>query len=317
MNAKKSTSKAASPRIAVLIPCRNQEDTIGNVVEAFHAILPKAHVYVFDSGSKDSSSKVAREAGASVVFTPRRGKGHIMRHMFEVVEADAYVLVDGDETYPASAVEHMLVEFWAQQADMVLGARLEDHKTKSFRPLHKLGNLFLSRLVSSFFSIRVHDVLSAYRILSRDFVKRVNLRSAGYEVETEMTAQCLARGFKLVEVPVSFATQGDGNRPRQYHTREGTAIIKSLLWVFRATKPGFFFRIASWLSLIGALAAGWLPVRSYMSGTAIDSSLVIIATGMAVMAVFFFTTGVVLSHVNQQHLENQSSLHAVLRGQRD
>ena len=313
MTARKPKSKPAAPRTAILIPCYNQEDSIGHVVGAFRAVLPDAHLYVFDSGSTDSSSKVAREAGASVVFSPRRGKGHIMRHMFEVVEADAYVLVDGDEAYPASAVEHMLAEFWAEEADMVIGVRLEDHKTKSFRPLHKLGNLFLARLVSTFFSTRVHDVLSAYRILSRDFVKRVNLRAAGYEVETEMTAQCLARGFRLIEVPVSFGTESDGDRPRRYHAREGTAILKSLLWIFRATRPGYFFGLAAWVSLIGALAAAWSPARSYLAGAEIETYRVIIATGLTVMAVFFFTTGVVLSHLNQQHLETQSSLRTLLK----
>ncbi|MCH7574469.1 MAG: glycosyltransferase [Candidatus Marinimicrobia bacterium] len=313
MTARKPKSKPAAPRTAILIPCYNQENSIGHVVGAFRAVLPDAHLYVFDSGSTDSSSKVAREAGASVVFSPRRGKGHIMRHMFEVVEADAYVLVDGDEAYPASAVEHMLAEFWAEKADMVIGVRLEDDKTKSFRPLHKLGNLFLARLVSAFFSTRVHDVLSAYRILSRDFVKRVNLRAAGYEVETEMTVQCLARGFRLIEVPVSFGTESDGDRPRRYHAREGTAILKSLLWIFRATRPGYFFGVAAWVSLIGALVAVWSPTRSYLAGTEIETYRVIIATGLTVMAVFFFTTGVVLSHLNQQHLETQSSLRTILK----
>ena len=182
--------------VAVLVPCYNEALTIDKVVRDFRRSLPGSVVYVFDNNSSDGTGDLAREAGAVVVRSPIRGKGNVVRHMFSEVDADVYVMVDGDDTYPADSAPALVALLDQSRAGMVVGTRLSTYRGESFRPFHRFGNRMVARLISTLFPVRVSDVLSGYRVFTREFVKSVPLQSAGFEVETELTLQAASKEMR-------------------------------------------------------------------------------------------------------------------------
>jgi glycosyltransferase involved in cell wall biosynthesis len=189
-----------------VIPCYDEALTIGKVVADFARELPAARILVFDNASTDGSGEIARGAGAEVIVSPLRGKGNLLRQVWQVVDADVYVLVDGDDTYPASAVQELILRFERDRLDLLIAARLERSERGAFRPFHRLGNATISGLTSLLFRTRLTDVLSGYRILSHALVDVVQLRTAGFEVETEMTLQALSKRLAVGEMPVRLGT---------------------------------------------------------------------------------------------------------------
>ena len=206
-----ASQAAEAPRVVLLIPCYNEAVTIEKVVKDFARELPQARVYVFDNNSTDGSGEIARRAGAQVVLSSGQGKGKVIRHMLDVVDADLYVLVDGDDTYPADAVPEMLARLQRDHLEMLVGARLESYEEGAFRPFHRFGNRLISRLISVLFQTRLEDVLSGYRVFSRAFVRVVRTRSRGFEVETEMTLQALSKGLSVAEMPVRYVRRPEGS----------------------------------------------------------------------------------------------------------
>ena len=191
--------------VAVIIPCYNEELTIASVIADFHAELPDATVYVFDNNSTDHTAEIAAQAGAVVLHERRQGKGFVVQSMFRVIDADVYIMIDGDATYPASEVLGLIAPILRNEADMVVGSRLHTDSKSKFRQLNLLGNrLFLSTL-NAVFHVRLTDILSGYRAFSREFVKTVALVGGGFEVETELTIKALEAGFRVLEVPVDLS----------------------------------------------------------------------------------------------------------------
>src|SRR5438270_7966681 len=220
-------------RVAVLVPCYNEERTVGQVVRQFRAQLPDAAIYVFDNNSSDRTADCAGAAGAIVVHERRRGKGYVTRAMFRQVDADAYVMVDGDGTYPAAAVHRLLAPVLSGEADMVVGSRLHSDSHSEFKQLNAVGNRLVLRVLNLVFRVRLSDILSGYRAFNRCFVKRLPLFGGGFEIETELTIKAIARGYRIVEVPIDLAHRPSGSHSKIRIWRDGVVILNTILSLLR------------------------------------------------------------------------------------
>ena len=296
-------------RIAVLIPCYNEEHTVAKVVSDFHRQLPRATIYVFDNASTDNTAEVARTAGAQVISEPRRGKGYVVEAMMGAVDADYFVMVDGDDTYPADRVHSLLAPVLAGQADMTVGARLSDFHGQSFRALHVQGNNLVRGLVNLIFNSSLTDILSGYRVFNRRVTSRVPIVSSGFEVETELTIQILHYGLTIKEVQIPYGTRPEGSSSKLRTFQDGARVLWKLFSLFRAFKPlTFFGGVGLLFFLLGLLvglpplfAFGKIDFTQHLPFLFLSSVLVLIACGFAFI-------GVVLHAINWRIRE----LHSVM-----
>ena len=292
------------PALAVLIPCYNEEQTIGQVVADFQRVLPDARIFVFDNASSDRTAEVAKAAHAEVVFSPHRGKGNVVRHMFDVVDADVYVMVDGDSTYDAKAAPELVRCLADSAADMVVGARMSAHDVGAFRRFHTFGNHLVARLISWLFRIRVTDVLSGYRVFSREFVKTVPLMSDGFEIETELTLQAAAKRFRIVERPTAYGRRPEGSVSKLNTISDGVLILKAIFTIFKDYKPQVFFSSLAVAFACASVLAGVLPIRDYYEYRYVyHVPLAILAAALGTLAVTSAGIGLVLGTVNRYHNE--------------
>jgi glycosyltransferase involved in cell wall biosynthesis len=294
----------AGKTIAVVVPCYNEALTVRKVVSDFRAVLPEATVYVFDNNSTDGTAKISADAGATVVFSPRQGKGNVMRHMADVVDADIYVVVDGDDTYPAEDIVGMIETFNARHLDMLVGARLVDFERGSFRAFHQLGNRTISLLVSLLYRARLTDVLSGYRVLSRRCVKLVHLRHQGFEVETEYTLQALTKNLAIAEVPIPYRCRPDGSDSKLNTWSDGFLILRCIVLLFKDYKPLFFFTLISALLGLGCIIIGSAPIMDYVQYRyVLHVPRAILAAGLAILAAVSMTAGLILDTIAKYHRE--------------
>jgi glycosyltransferase involved in cell wall biosynthesis len=247
-------------RVAVLIPCYNEAITIGGVVADFQSALPGARIYVYDNNSSDDTVERARAAGATVRIERRQGKGYVVCRMFADVEADAYVLVDGDGTYDAADASTMIALLLDQQLDMVTGTRIETAK-ESYRRGHRFGNRLLTGLVRAIFGSGVADMLSGYRVFSRRFIKSFPALSTGFEIETQFTVHALELDMPVGEVPTSYSERALGSASKLHTYRDGWRILRTIIALVKDERPLRFFMICSAVLVLIALALG-LPVVS-------------------------------------------------------
>jgi len=228
---------SAPVRLAVLIPCFNEEATIASVVEEFRAALPLSDIYVFDNKSSDRSASRARGARAHVLEEPRRGKGHVLQSMFRTVDADVYILVDGDGTYPADAVQSLIEPILRGRADLVVGSRLHPDATSEFDVMNRWGNRLFVVLLRLLFGISATDLLSGYRAFTRAVVQEVHLTSAGFQVDAEFTIRAVRARFRVAEVPVNLRRRRAGSHSKIRPSRDGLAIIRAMLALRRERPP--------------------------------------------------------------------------------
>lgn len=240
--------------IAILIPALNEEPTIADVIHAFRDACPEARIIVFDNASTDCTARRARAAGAEVRVEPRRGKGNVVQSMFRAVDADVYVMVDGDATYPASRIHDLIRPIVNGSADMVIGSRLHRGSASDFRTLNRLGNVFYATLLRRLFGVRITDLLSGYRAFSRRLVTTLPLLGGGFETEAEMTIKAVHRGFRVAEVPVSLVSRPAGSDSKIRVVQDGLLILNAIVALFRDYKPLTFFGIIA--LLLAAAAAG-------------------------------------------------------------
>ncbi len=233
------------PRIAVLIPCYNEEVTIEKVVRDFLRELPDATVYVYDNNSKDRTYEIASSIDPERVVVrrePRQGKGNVIRSMFRQINADCYVMVDGDDTYPAEHAQELVDAVLVDGYDMVIGDRLStSYFTENKRPFHNLGNVMVKKLVNRLFKGQVRDIMTGYRAFSRDFIKNTPILSDGFEVETEMTIHALDKRFALKEVPIQYRDRPEGSVSKLNTVRDGLRVLKTIFVMCRDYKPILFF----------------------------------------------------------------------------
>ena len=256
----------ASKKIAILIPCHNEELTVAEVAADFRAQLPEAQIFVFDNNSTDRTVERATAAGATIVSEPRQGKGFVVQTMFRRIDADVYVMVDGDGTYPASEVSRLIDPILAGEADMVVGSRLFSGTSSEFRSINRWANRLVLAVLNSMFRTRLTDILSGYRAFNRKFVKTLPLFGGGFEIETELTIKAVARGFRIIEIPTTLTARPEGSRSKIKFWRDGFLILNTILALFRDYKPLTFFGSAGLVFLLVALLAGLAVLLEFIKG---------------------------------------------------
>jgi len=291
------------PRIAVLLPCYNEEAAIGATVAGFRAALPNATVYVYDNNSRDRTVELARAAGAVVRTERQQGKGHVVRRMFADIEADIYVMADGDLTYDPAAAPAMVDLLLTDQLDLVVGTRQHDD-AGAYRGGHVLGNRLFTGLLSFLFARSFTDVFSGYRVFSRRFVKSFPVLSAGFEIETEMSIHALELRMPVGEVATAYGARPEGSASKLSTYRDGWRILKVMLNLFRTERPWLFFGVAGALLLLAALVLSIPLVVTYLdTGLVPRFPTAILITGMVIIAVLSFLAGLILDTVTHGRRE--------------
>lgn len=241
-------------KVAILLPCYNEALTIEKVVRDFRAELPDADIWVYDNNSSDGSAELARTAGALVRRIPQQGKGHVVRRMFQEVDADVYVMVDSDDTYPADEVHQLIKPVLDGEADMVNGDRLSStYMQENKRPGHNFGNTLVCTLIRLLWGQRVNDVMTGYRAFSRLFVKSCPVLAQGFEIETEMTLHTIDKRMSLIEVPVQYRDRPEGSVSKLNTVSDGIRVLKTIFNLFRFYRPELFFGVVGTILLLCAL----------------------------------------------------------------
>jgi glycosyltransferase involved in cell wall biosynthesis len=296
------------PKIAVLIPCFNEEPTIGRVVRDFRAELPEAEIYVFDNNSTDATVEQARAAGARIAYERRQGKGFVVQSMFSQIEADLYIMVDGDATYPPGAVHTLIAPILHGDADMVVGSRLMEASESEFRLLNRLGNNFFFKVINSIFKVKLSDVLSGYRAFNREFVKNIPVFGGGFETEVELTIKALARGYRIMEVPVRLTARPEGSFSKIRIFSDGFVILNTILTLFRDYKPlTFFGSIGLVFIVVGCVPGAILLLDFLRTGVAHNLAVSLLAVGTVLSGMLLIVVGLVLHTITRrfQELEYQ------------
>lgn len=295
--------------IAVLIPCYNEELTVAEVVESFRAELPEAIIYVYDNNSTDRTAERARAAGAVVRHEPRQGKGYVVQAMFRQIDADVYVLVDGDGTYPAASVHELITPVLVGEADQVVGSRLHASSQSEFRAINHWGNRFVRALLNTVFRVRVTDVLSGYRAFSRRFVKSLPLFGGGFEIETELTIKAAARGYRVVEVPVNLTSRPEGSHSKINVLRDGLLVVNTILSLLRDYKPLTFFGSVGLLTILLGLVPGAVVVYEFIeTGLVPRLPSAVLAVGLVLSGMLLITVGLVLHTISRRSQETNQQL---------
>ncbi len=289
--------QAASPRIAVLLPCYNEEAAIGATVAGFRAALPGAAIYVYDNNSRDRTAEVARAAGAIVRTERMQGKGHVVRRMFADVEADIYVMADGDATYDAAAAPKMVALLLDERMDMVVGAR-ESEVQAAYRRGHRLGNAMLTGILARLFGRSFSDILSGYRVFSRRFVKSFPVLSQGFEIETEISVHALELRMPVGEVVTAYGARPEGSTSKLSTYRDGWRILKTIGLLFRIERPVLFFGGAGGLlALVALILTIPLIFTYFVTGLVPRLPTALLATGLVILAFLCLFCGLILDTV--------------------
>lgn len=291
------------PSVAVLIPCLNEAAGIAKVVREFRSALPEAKIFVYDNGSTDGTPDIARAAGAIVRTEPIRGKGNVVRRMFADVEADVFVLVDGDDTYDAFRAPALVSALLEGSLDMVNAARHTD-AAGAYRPGHRIGNHLLTRLTAAFFGERLSDLLSGYRVFSRRFVKSFPALAAGFEIETELSIHALELRMPIAEVPVEYRERPRGSASKLSTYRDGFRILRTILYLVKQERPLAFFSIAAACAIAISLALGIPVVLEFMRTHLVPRlPTALLATAIAILAFLSLGCGLILDSVSRGRAE--------------
>jgi glycosyltransferase involved in cell wall biosynthesis len=290
-------------KIAVLIPCYNESKTIGKVVKDYRNVLPEAEIYVYDNNSTDGTDRVAKEQGAIVCYEKRQGKGNVIRSMFADIDADAYLIVDGDDTYPAECASEMVNLVLKEHIDMVIGDRLSStYFTENKRPFHNFGNKLVRYLVNKIFHANVRDIMTGYRAFSRKFVKHYPVLSKGFEVETEMTIHALDKNFLLKEIPILYRDRPKGSFSKLNTYGDGIKVLKTILLLFRDYRPFFFFSIiSSAFFLLGIILFFPILLEYIETGLVPRFPTLIVACFIILFAMLMFFVGLILEVSMKRH----------------
>ena len=293
----------ADVRIAVLVPCYNEEAAVGTVVADFRKALPAAKIFVYDNNSKDRTIAVAREAGAGVRSERHQGKGHVVRRMFADIDADVYVLVDGDATYDAPSAPRMVEKLLSEHLDMVVGFRV-DQSAAAYRPGHRTGNWMLTSFLSSVFGETFKDILSGYRVFSRRFVKSFPVLSDGFEIETELSVHALELALPVAEIETPYYARPEGSFSKLNTWRDGFRILGTILKLYRSEKPlRFFTAIGIFLMLVSIGLAIPIVVTFLEEGVVPRLPTAVLSMGLMILAVLSVSSGLVLDTVTRGRRE--------------
>jgi glycosyltransferase involved in cell wall biosynthesis len=290
-------------RIAVLVPCFNEEAAVATVVRDFRKALPKAEIFVYDNNSSDRTAAVAREAGAEVRSERRQGKGHVVRRMFADIDADIYVLVDGDATYDAASAPRMIEALVSDHLDMVVGLRI-DKVQAAYRTGHRAGNWMLTRFLSSVFGQAFTDILSGYRVFSRRFVKSFPVLSDGFEIETELAVHALELALPVAEIETPYYARPEGSFSKLNTWHDGFRILGTILKLYRSEKPlRFFAVIGVFLTLISIGLAIPIIITFVEQGIVPRLPTAVLSMGLMILAMLSLSSGMVLDTVTRGRRE--------------
>lgn len=304
-------------KVAVLVPCFNEATTIAQVVADFRAALPDGTVYVFDNNSTDDTVRRAREAGARVGAESRQGKGNVVRRMFADIEADIYVLVDGDGTYDAAAAPGLVRRLTEEGVDLVNGMRVGEAGLRH-RTGHQFGNLMLSSLVSWIFGSQVRDMLSGYKVLSRRFVKSFPAMSRGFEIETELTVHALELRLPTVEMETAYRSRPEGSVSKLSTLGDGIRILRTIVKLVREERPFQFFTMVALVLAIGSLVLFAPVFETYLeTGLVPRLPTVVLSMGLMLSAMLSFATGLMLDTVTRGRQEAKRFAYLSVRGPLD
>jgi glycosyltransferase involved in cell wall biosynthesis len=296
-------AEPAQPRIAVLVPCFNEEAAVATVVADFRKALPSAEIFVYDNNSSDRTVAVARDAGAVVRRERRQGKGHVVRRMFADVDADIYVLVDGDATYDAASAPRLIDSLLSDRLDMVVGLRV-DQAVAAYRPGHRTGNRILTGFLSAVFGQAFKDILSGYRVFSRRFVKSFPVLSDGFEIETELSVHALELALPVAEIETPYYARPEGSVSKLNTWRDGFRILSTILKLYRSEKPlRFFTGIGVFLTLISIGLAIPVFVTYLEEGIVPRLPTAVLSTGLIILAMLSVSSGLVLDTVTRGRRE--------------
>jgi glycosyltransferase involved in cell wall biosynthesis len=290
-------------KIAVLIPCYNEAKTIAKVVEDYRAALPEAEVFVYDNNSTDNTDELARAAGAIVCYEHRQGKGNVIRTMFREIDADAYLMIDGDDTYPAENARAMVDLVLEQKADMVVGDRLSStYFTQNKRPFHNAGNRMVRGMVNRLFHGNIADLMTGYRAFSYQFVKSFPVLSQGFEIETEMSIHALDKNLSVTSVPVAYRDRSADNPSKLNTYTDGLRVLRTVARLYKEYRPLSFFGVFT--ALFGVLGVGmFIPVLAeYLRTGLVPRFPTLIVSGVLMtLAILMLVCGLILDTVAKKH----------------
>ncbi len=294
-------------RVAVVIPCYNEELTVAGVVKGFRTALPEAEIYVIDNNSTDGTVQAALGAGAHVLLEPRQGKGHVVRSIVRRIDADVYVLVDGDMTYPAEVVRTLVEPVLTGRADMVVGDRMSSqaYDSGAVRRFHGFGNRLVCGLVNRLFRTRLHDIMTGYRVMSRAFLATLPVLSEGFEIETEMTLHALEKRFKIVEIPIEYRDRPEGSFSKLRTYSDGFLVLKCIASLFKNYKPMVFFSGLALVVFLAGLAVGIPPILEYVRMRYVYKvPSAVLSAALMILSMLFFCCGLILDTIVRHQREN-------------
>jgi len=308
---------ALMTEIAVILPCYNEEAAIGKTVRDFHAALPDAKIYVYDNNSRDQTAAVAREAGAIVRTELRQGKGNVMRRMFADVEADIYVLADGDDTYDASVAPALIKKLVEEGLDIVTGRRVHT-EAAAYRAGHVFGNRMLTGLTAMMFNVKLGDTLSGYRVMSRRFVKSFPFTAEGFGIETELTVHAVRLQMPMAEVDTAYKERPAGSVSKLSTYRDGFKILFTIAQMMREERPLLFFSaIGAVFALVAAILGASIVIEFVKTGLVPRLPTALLATGLMVIAFLSVMSGLILDTVTRGRWANKRLAYLSIRGPKD
>lgn len=287
-------------KIAVLIPCYNEAVTIGKVVDDFKRVLPEADIYVYDNNSKDETSAIAEEHGAIVRMEPRQGKGNVVRQMFREIDADYYIMVDGDDTYPAEAAPDLLKPLMDDVADMTVGDRLSNgtYGEENDRAFHGFGNNLVRWLIKAIYGYAFDDVMTGYRAFNRVFVKTMPVLSEGFQIETELSIHAVDKRFRIKDVPIDYRDRPEGSYSKLSTFGDGAKVLRAIASLFKDHKPMAFFGWLALILVVLGLVAGIPVIAEYFqTGLVPRFPTAILAIALVICGALSFTAGIILDTV--------------------
>ena len=294
-------------KIAVLIPCYNEELTIAKVIDDLKKELPNADIYVYNNNSKDKTEEIARQKGVIVVNEYKQGKGNVVRSQFRDIDADIYVMVDGDDTYPAEFVHELIEPVRNGQADMAIGDRLSNgtYQKENKRHFHEFGNNLVKKAINVLFKTDLKDIMTGYRVFNKRFVKNMPVLSPKFEIETEMSLYALDKRYIIKEIPIVYRDRPEGSTSKLNTIDDGIKVVKTIIKMFKDYKPlKFFGIIAAILFLIGILIGLPVLIEFFKTSYITKVPSAILATGVMIFSVLAFQCGIILDTITRQNREN-------------
>ena len=288
-------------KVAVLIPCYNEELTIGKVVQDFKKYLPGAVIYVYDNNSTDKTAEIARESGAVVRYERKQGKGNVMRSMFRDIDAECYILVDGDDTYPAESAPELVSAVIDKGGDLVIGDRLSStYFNENKRLFHNSGNVLVKNLINRFFKSNIKDIMTGYRAFSYEFVKTFPVLSQGFEIETEMTIHALDKNFSIISIPIQYRDRPEGSQSKLNTYKDGFKVIMTIFNLYRLYKPFQFFSIFALLFLTLSIFFFTPVIIDYArTGVVPRFPSLIVSTALFIVSALSFSVSLILDSVRK------------------